>query len=126
MSKEFVKYIGSIPKESIVDVVGCLSPAKVDSCSIKDYELDISQVWLVSASTSVLPFQIQDANNSVLLDPNDEPKEEVKQKEEEKEKEDVKGGGKKDKKAKKEDKKPQGKKDEKPQEINVGTDTRLN
>jgi len=122
MSKEFVKYIGSIPKESIVDVVGCLSPAKVDSCSIKDYELDISQVWLVSASTSVLPFQIQDANNSVLLDPNDEPKEEVKE-----EKEDVKGEGKKkDKKAKKEDKKPQGKKDEKPQEINVGTDTRLN
>jgi len=122
MSKEFVKYIGSIPKESIVDVVGCLSPAKVDSCSIKDYELDISQVWLVSASTSVLPFQIQDANNSVLLDPNDEPKEEVKE-----EKEDIKGEGKKkDKKAKKEDKKPQGKKDEKPQEINVGTDTRLN
>jgi len=34
-------------------------------------------LWLVSSSTSVLPFQIQDANNSILLDPNDEPKHEV-------------------------------------------------
>jgi len=98
MSKEFVKFIGTIPKESIVDVVGCLSPAKVDSCTIKDYELDIKQLWLVSSSTSVLPFQIQDANNSILLDPNDEPKQEIM------EVEDKKETNPKDKKKKKENK----------------------
>lgn len=121
MSKEFVKFIGTIPKESIVDVVGCLSPAKVDSCTIKEYELDIQQLWLVSASTSVLPFQIQDANNSILLDPNDEPKEIVKV-EDNKDKE----ANPKDKKKKKEkENKQQAKKEEKG-EINVGPDTRLN
>lgn len=121
MSKEFVKFIGSIPKESIVDVVGCLSPAKVDSCSIKDYELDIKQLWLVSPSTSVLPFQIQDANNSILLDPNDEPKEKEKEiVQEEKE------TNPKDKKKKKEKPQQQAKKEEKGGEINVGPDTRLN
>lgn len=121
MSKEFVKFIGTIPKESIVDVVGCLSPAKVDSCTIKEYELDIQQLWLVSASTSVLPFQIQDANNSILLDPNDEPKEIVKV-EDNKDKE----ANTKDKKKKKEkENKQQAKKEEKG-EINVGPDTRLN
>jgi len=118
MSKEFVKFIGTIPKESIVDVVGCLSPAKVDSCTIKDYELDIKQLWLVSSSTSVLPFQIQDANNSILLDPNDEPKQEIM------EVEDKKETNPKDKKKKKENKQ-QTKKEDKG-EINVGPDTRLN
>jgi len=91
--------------------------------------MDISQVWLVSASTSVLPFQIQDANNSVILDPIDEPKVE-----EEKINEEVKStkDGKKDKKGKdkKEDKSKQvqgGQKDkENSSIINVGTDTRLN
>lgn len=123
MSKEFVKFIGTIPKESIVDVVGCLSPAKVDSCTIKEYELDIQQLWLVSASTSVLPFQIQDANNSILLDPNDEPKEIVKV-EDNKDKD--KEVNPKDKKKKKEkENKQQAKKEEKG-EINVGPDTRLN
>lgn len=121
MSKEFVKFIGTIPKESIVDVVGCLSPAKVDSCTIKEQELDIKQLWLVSSSTSVLPFQIQDANNSILLDPNDEPKEEVKAEDNK-----DKGANPKDKKKKKEkENKQQAKKEEKG-EINVGPDTRLN
>lgn len=59
---------------------------------------------MVSLSTQTLPFQISDANNSILLDPKDEPVEELKEG--------------KDKKKAKEDKKDQ--------QINVGPDTRLN
>jgi len=75
-------------------------------------------LWLVSSSTSVLPFQIQDANNSILLDPNDEPKHEII------EVEDKKETNPKDKKKKKENKQHTQKEDKK--EINVGPDTRLN
>lgn len=54
----------------------------------------------MSISTQTLPFQISDANNSILLDPKDEVVED-------------------DSKKKKKD-------DKKDQQINVGTDTRLN
>lgn len=82
-------------------------------------------MWLVSSSTSVLPFQIQDANNSILLDPNDEPKEEVAKIDEtaNNTNADAKNNKKKDKKPK--ENKQQAKKEDKA-EINVGPDTRLN
>lgn len=35
MTKDFVKFINAIPKESVIDVCGRLSESNVDSCSIK-------------------------------------------------------------------------------------------
>mmetsp|Transcript_13840 Transcript_13840/g.29995 ORF Transcript_13840/g.29995 Transcript_13840/m.29995 type:complete len:211 (+) Transcript_13840:495-1127(+) len=72
MSKDFVKFINSIPKESIIDVTGRLNASKVDACSIKEFEFWIDTIQVVSLSTQTLPFQVSDANNSILLDPKDE------------------------------------------------------
>lgn len=109
ITKEFVKFINHVPKESVVDITGTLISSKVESCSIKDWEFQISRFFVVSMSTSVLPFQISDANNSVLLDPRDEVEEVI---DENKDKE-KKGKGKKEEK-------------EKDQQINVNSNTRLN
>lgn len=72
VTKEMVKFINWIPKESIIDVTGQIRAAKVDSCSIKDWEFNISDIHVVTTSTQTLPFQISDANNSVLNDPNED------------------------------------------------------
>jgi len=52
-----------------------LSEQKVESCTIKDFEFYISKLFVVSQSSNTLPFQILDANNSILCDPNDEVEE---------------------------------------------------
>jgi len=66
-----------IPKESVIDVTGKLklSGQKVESCTIKDFEFHINKVFVVSQASNTLPFQILDANNSILCDPNDEVEE---------------------------------------------------
>lgn len=43
-TKDFVKFINQIPKESIVDVSGSLQESKVESCSITDYEFHIESL----------------------------------------------------------------------------------
>merc|ERR1712168_705700 len=61
VSKQMVKFACSISKESIVDVEGKVSAAEVESCSVKDVELHVTQVFVVSQAVPRLPLQIEDA-----------------------------------------------------------------
>jgi len=63
VSKQMVKFISHISKESIIDVVAMVKKveAKVESCTQQDVELYVQQVWVVSASDPQLPLQIEDA-----------------------------------------------------------------
>jgi aspartyl-tRNA synthetase len=53
----------SITKESIVDVeaVVCKVYSKIESCSQKDVELHVMQLFTVSSAKSQLPLLIEDA-----------------------------------------------------------------
>ena len=64
ISKQMIKFINTIPLESIVDVEGEVTAAKnsVESCTQKTIELNVSQIFLTVESTSILPFQLEDAN----------------------------------------------------------------
>jgi len=63
VSKQMVKFIAHISKESIIDVEAVVKKVdeKVESCSQQDVELYVQQVWVVSASDPQLPLQIEDA-----------------------------------------------------------------
>ena len=66
-SKNMVKFISNITKESIIDVeatVKCV-PAKVEGCTQKDVELHVERIYVVSASKAQLPLQIDDAARPV-------------------------------------------------------------
>jgi len=64
ISKQMVKFIAHISKESIVDVEAVVKKVeeKVESCTQQDVELYVNQVWVVSASDPQLPLQIEDAS----------------------------------------------------------------
>jgi hypothetical protein len=53
-----VDFLGRIPKESIVDVIGVLVKPKEElkTCSIKMLELQIHKIFLVNSSLPKLPF----------------------------------------------------------------------
>lgn len=53
----------SITKESIIDVYGTVkaSPVAIEGCFPDNIELHIAKVFVISASLSVIPFQIEDA-----------------------------------------------------------------
>ena len=59
--KAFFMY--SITKESIVDVYGVIrtSPVAIEGCNPDNVELHICKVFVISVSSPVLPFQIEDA-----------------------------------------------------------------
>eukprot|EP00096_Caligus_rogercresseyi_P013967 TRINITY_DN652_c0_g1_i2.p1 TRINITY_DN652_c0_g1~~TRINITY_DN652_c0_g1_i2.p1 ORF type:complete len:449 (-),score=162.21 TRINITY_DN652_c0_g1_i2:308-1654(-) len=63
LSKQMVKFISHVSKESIVDVQAKITPVDtpVEGCSMKDVELQLQQFWVVSASEPKLPLQIEDA-----------------------------------------------------------------
>jgi len=63
ISKQMVKFIAHISKESIVDVEAVVKKVdeKIESCTQQDVELHVKQVWVVSASDPQLPLQIEDA-----------------------------------------------------------------
>ncbi|KAL5111088.1 Aspartate--tRNA ligase cytoplasmic [Taenia crassiceps] len=63
VSKAMLKFVGNIPKESIVDVYGVAkaSPVAIEGCFPDNVELHIIKVFVISASSPVLPFQIEDA-----------------------------------------------------------------
>jgi aspartyl-tRNA synthetase len=63
ISKQMVKFVAGIPKESIIDVEGVLklAPTKIESCSQNDVELHVTQVFVISASEPRLPLLIEDA-----------------------------------------------------------------
>ncbi|KAK0175172.1 hypothetical protein PV327_008945 [Microctonus hyperodae] len=64
ISKQMVKFISTITKESIIDVQAVVKgvPMKIESCTQKDVECHIEKVFVVSASMPQLPLQIEDAS----------------------------------------------------------------
>ncbi|XP_013411891.1 aspartate--tRNA ligase, cytoplasmic-like [Lingula anatina] len=62
VSKQMVKFVAAITKESIIDVEGYVRKVdqKIESCSQQDVELHVEQVWVVSAAEPRLPVQIDD------------------------------------------------------------------
>jgi len=68
VSRQMVKFISHISKESIIDVVARVKKVaeKVESCSQQDIELYVEQVWVVSSSDPQLPLQIEDAGRRVV------------------------------------------------------------
>ncbi|KIH69251.1 aspartate--tRNA ligase [Ancylostoma duodenale] len=64
ISKQMLKFVSSIPKESIVDIQGRVEKveAQIESCTQKDAELHAIQVFVVSSSEQRLPLQIEDAS----------------------------------------------------------------
>jgi len=63
-TKEMIKFIGDVQKESIVDVQGTVSkvPKPITSCTQSNIEIQIKQFFIVSAVTDRLPLQIEDAS----------------------------------------------------------------
>lgn len=66
VTKDMINFAAGIPKESIVDVYGLVkqSPVKIEACSQKDVELELSQLFVVSRSDSRLAVQIEDLSRS--------------------------------------------------------------
>ena len=67
ISKQMLKFVSAITRESIVDIQGVLRKVevKIESCSQQDVELHVSQVWVVSAASPRLPLLIEDASRPV-------------------------------------------------------------
>lgn len=64
VSKQMLKFVSMITKESIIDVEGIVRKVdtKIESCSQQDVELHVTQVWVASASVPRLPLLIEDAS----------------------------------------------------------------
>jgi nondiscriminating aspartyl-tRNA synthetase len=64
VSKQMVKFTGSIPKESIIDLkVKVLSvDIKIEFCTEHNLELHPTEVYVVSQAKTMLPLQIEDAS----------------------------------------------------------------
>ncbi|GFY38633.1 aspartate--tRNA ligase, cytoplasmic [Trichonephila inaurata madagascariensis] len=64
ISKQMIKFVASITKESIIDVEGFIraSPQIIESCSQKNVEMHVTKVFIVSAAEPRLPLQIEDAS----------------------------------------------------------------
>ncbi|CAL7933364.1 unnamed protein product [Xylocopa violacea] len=67
VSKQMIKFISSITKESIIDVEAVVKsvPSKIEACTQKNVEVHIEKVFVVSAAKPQLPLQIEDAARSV-------------------------------------------------------------
>lgn len=100
VSEGMIKYAKSIPKESLLDVIGVVSKPGEDikGCTQK-VELVVSQLFTVAKSSSVLPFQIEDASNRVehqeeedIEEKKEEKKEPKKDKEGKEEKKEIRVG----------------------------------
>ena len=67
-SKQMVKFGASITKESVVDVEGVVQKAEVpiESCSLKDRELVVTSLFVVSPAAARLPLQLEDASRPEL------------------------------------------------------------
>ncbi|KAA0199866.1 hypothetical protein HAZT_HAZT009418, partial [Hyalella azteca] len=66
VSKQMLKFVAGINKESIVDVTGVVVKAAqaVSSCTIEDLEIQPSSVMVVSLAEPRLPLQIDDAQRA--------------------------------------------------------------
>ena len=124
ISSQMIDFCSSFPNESIVDIEATVVKANkpIESCTVSNYELSVSTVFLVNDCINVLPFQIEDASRKLEKGAEDVVEQapvEDKPKEEDK-KEDKKEKKKKEKEEKKKEK--EGK--EKAQ-IAVKSDTRF-
>jgi len=59
-----IRYLKSLTVESIIDLEGTIAEANVQSCSVKDIELNIHRIHSVAKATPVLPFLVEDAARS--------------------------------------------------------------
>ena len=77
ITKDMLKFIEGITKESIIDVYGKLVKTKneVKTCSVKDLELAISKVFVLSRADVNLPFQLEDAMRKINNFENEEEEE---------------------------------------------------
>ncbi|XP_043264055.1 aspartate--tRNA ligase, cytoplasmic [Colletes gigas] len=63
-SKQMIKFISNITKESIMDVEAVVKrvSSKIESCTQKEVEVHIEKAFVVSAAKAQLPLQIEDAS----------------------------------------------------------------
>ena len=63
VSKEMVRFVCGVPRESIVDVVGRVAHAQVpvEACTQHALELAVERFFVFSAACATLPFQVDDA-----------------------------------------------------------------
>ena len=68
ISKLMVKFGAGITKESVIDVEGVVKsvPTPIDGCAIKDREIQVTRVFVVSAAAARLPLQLEDASRPEL------------------------------------------------------------
>jgi len=64
VSKGMVKFARGVSKESVVDLVGILTAPRepVESATAKLVEMQVEEMYVVSAAENVLPFQLEDAS----------------------------------------------------------------
>ncbi|XP_049298177.1 aspartate--tRNA ligase, cytoplasmic [Anopheles funestus] len=64
VSKQMVKFSGSIPRESIIDLKAKVVPVeqRIESCTEQTLELHVEKLFLLSAAKAQLPLQIEDAS----------------------------------------------------------------
>ncbi|XP_035787771.1 aspartate--tRNA ligase, cytoplasmic-like [Anopheles albimanus] len=64
VSKQMVKFSGSIPRESIIDLRARVIPVeqRIESCTEQTLELHVLELFLLSAAKAQLPLQIEDAS----------------------------------------------------------------
>ncbi|XP_064114710.1 aspartate--tRNA ligase, cytoplasmic-like [Macrobrachium nipponense] len=71
VSKQMIKFVCNITKESLIDVQGKVAVAeqKVEACTVQDVEVHVTDVFVVSAALPRLPLQIEDAMRPDTDDP---------------------------------------------------------
>lgn len=64
ISKDMVKFAGSIPKESIIDIKATVKASSIciESCTEKFIEVQPSECWVISLARTQLPLQFDDAS----------------------------------------------------------------
>jgi aspartyl-tRNA synthetase len=70
ISKQMLKFVSNIPKESILDIKGSVQevPKPIESCTQSSVEIVCAEVWVVSLSEPRLPLQIDDASRPITAD----------------------------------------------------------
>jgi len=76
--KDLIKFIGIIPKESIVDVIGTVTkPTEMIEGCTQNVEIQIAKIFVVSRADNEIPFLIEDAARPMTREQfNKQPEEE--------------------------------------------------
>uniref|UniRef100_A0A060T5K8 Aspartate--tRNA ligase, cytoplasmic n=1 Tax=Blastobotrys adeninivorans TaxID=409370 RepID=A0A060T5K8_BLAAD len=66
VSKQFVKWAGGLPLESIVVVHGTVvaSPTEIASATVKDAEIKVTKLYAIATTPAQMPMLIEDASRS--------------------------------------------------------------